>query len=917
VEQSVAETIRGLYRRASLRVGGVDLTVPNWLFQVLGLTARDIRCTGDRLTFPYGGTSLVVQRRDDDLTQVGSALYRHAPRALNLGTLLTVPRLWLGNPALAELVPLDVATRAGRGRADGRIEWAGQAEAYAATDEDRRALERLGGRPDPDLADLDLAARMLGAAEADDALAAIELLRELVGQEEGPLKEIAGTILARSVESAHPTVRRRALQVLVPVEIETRFPDLLRRFVTRDPQVLDADSRAALCERTLGREQVAAFVELARRACAGEVEEEARGPLLDFLAAYGTAHPASYRPLRAFLERMALLAVRAPARAAARRAQIALESGFREWLGPSSRVAVDPETGQEYRWDEVVVFGEDVPPADRARLRAAIEQTALLREGVFLFSGGVSVRLSDVPPGGVWIRLLGSRHGKSVYRVTVQTRFQGSYDLAVNVNHDLTREQVEEEVRWLILSGDPSNRDPLVEDFGGFWPEHGLWSEEFIEGETLDRAMSRMGRRADGGERLVRAWPFFAWATLAAYADFWNRSGGRLELADPSRTNVIVPLEDYQFGVRIVSLSRRRQHRGLLEMMRAFHDEFVAPAEAEYPTLRGVVGWPTVFSSLLEVVGEREGSSRLREARARIAPEAEGELESQLAAFLDRCDECGFVPLRLHFAIERYRRWAALSGEPTPQARALTLSELYDTYALRRLEEHYPEIRVRFFLETVFRDSPALAAGLGSIIRSMRQGELGPEELIHAVDALRAGTAPRADEVYFLARVSYPYLRPEDAANFVQADSGGQRHSEIVVTLEDQDGRPFRVRHVLNPREVERLLQLFHSVKLDVRFRPEHHYLVAINERGHLIAGIYYEMDEESRSAHLEKIVVAERYRRRGVADGLMNEFFNRLRAAGMKTVTTGFFRPEYFYAYGFRIEKRYAGLVKTLEEEG
>jgi hypothetical protein len=46
-----------------------------------------------------------------------------------------------------------------------------------------------------------------------------------------------------------------------------------------------------------------------------------------------------------------------------------------------------------------------------------------------------------------------------------------------------------------------------------------------------------------------------------------------------------------------------------------------------------------------------------------------------------------------------------------------------------------------------------------------------------------------------------------------------------------------------------------------------------------------------------------------------MNELFNRLRSAGVKTVTTGFFRPHYFYTYGFQIEKRYAGLVKSLEE--
>ena len=91
---------------------------------------------------------------------------------------------------------------------------------------------------------------------------------------------------------------------------------------------------------------------------------------------------------------------------------------------------------------------------------------------------------------------------------------------------------------------------------------------------------------------------------------------------------------------------------------------------------------------------------------------------------------------------------------------------------------------------------------------------------------------------------------------------------------------------------------------------------MAINDRGQVIGGIFYEV-EGGGNAHLEKIVVAEPYRRRGVADGLMNELFHRLRAAGVRMVTTGFFRPEYFYAFGFRIEKRYAGLVKSLDDSG
>jgi ribosomal protein S18 acetylase RimI-like enzyme len=331
--------------------------------------------------------------------------------------------------------------------------------------------------------------------------------------------------------------------------------------------------------------------------------------------------------------------------------------------------------------------------------------------------------------------------------------------------------------------------------------------------------------------------------------------------------------------------------------------------------LAGLVGWEIVFSSLLEVVGEREGLARFREALGAASETGDG-LVQALGDWTEGVGARGFMPLRLHFAVERYRRWAALSADATPQARALTLQELYDTYGLERLAAAYPAIRVRFFRETVFRTAPEpLLAGLDEIVGRIRNDELDADDLLPAVDELRA-LVPDPEADYFLARLSYPYLRPEDAADFVRSDLGGRRQSEIVVALEDDDGNPFRVRHALNPKEVERLHHLFLAAKLDVRFRMEHRYLVAVNERSQIIGGIYYEIDEEDSAAHLEKIVVADAYRRRGVADGLMREFFNRLRAAGVTAVTTGFFRPEYFYRFGFRIEKRYAGLVKSLGPE-
>ncbi len=917
VERNFAGIVRELYRRADLRVGDVDLIVPNWLFQILGLTAQDLRIEGDCIVLPASDSRLSVRRLSAGRTRVGSCEYRHPEGPLNLGAFLTTPRLWLGNHELTVFVSLDAATRRRAGRSAEGVCFAGYGETYRPSDAERSRLEVMTGNGELDLGDLDLVARCLGSSSERDALNALRVLETILGADEGMLSEPSRLLLSRVARSEAREVRRRGFRLLVPSEPASRLPQALRAFVWRDPELLDAKLQATLCELNLSEAQLDAFIDSTRSACEQTPEparpEPPTGPLLDFLAAYGAAHPMSYRKLRAFLERSRLFAAQVSVRKHAANAASALQLGFRNWLGPTLRIAVDPETGQEYRWNDVVVFDQEIDSSDRDRLLSAIKDTAFLREGVFLFSNGATIRLSDIPPGGVWVRMVGSRHGKSVYRVTVQTRFQGSYELAANVNRDLTQQQVGEEIQWLILGGDAGDGAPLVEDFGGYWPEQDLWSEEFIAGETLLRAMRRLARHES--ERLQQIWPFLAWATLSAWVEFWDRSGKRFEIADPSLTNVIVPTEDFQSGVRIVSVSRRRPHSGLLAMTEAFRSEFVEPAEALHPKIRGAVGWEIIFSSVLEVAGEAEGLALFREALKNEEHTNPGLVEA-LNGFLDEVERRGFMPMRLHFACRRYRQWAELSVDATSQARARTLRELYDTYGLQRLASLYPAIRVRFFLETVFKSSSSmLRDGVEEIVRLIRTGAHTNEDLIGTVDDLRTRLNPAEDDDYFLARLSYPFLRPEDSAVFVRSELGGQRQSEIVVTLDDRDGNPFRVRHALNPREVERLHRLFLTAKLDIRFRMEHRYLVALNERERIIAGIFYEIEEGDESAHLEKIVVSDRYRRKGVADGLMLEFFNRLRAAGVKTVTTGFFRPEYFYSYGFRIEKRYAGLVKALEE--
>lgn len=913
VERNFAELIRPLYRRATLEVGLARITVPNWLFQALGLTAEELRSDGDHLLLPAVGGSLTVRAIDDATVRVGDALYRVDRLPLDLGVVLSTPALWLGNAELVDFAPLPPAQRDRRRTRAVAIGWQ---QRHGRTTPTKDELERAGSLLSSrqlGLLDLHLTARLLDSSSTEAGVLAVRILEHALTLEDPELAREALQVLRRGITAAEPEVLRRAFQVLALAEEPARYRDTIAAFLDRPEMVLDPETAAVLAEHDLRSEQLDAFLAETEGRCMAAGDAVSAKPLLELLALYGTSHPGRYRLLRGFLARMEMVSLGVETSAAAAASRRRLEQGFRAWLGPSSRIAVDPETGLEYRWDDVVAFSDEIDDETRRRLRAAIAGTTLLREGIFLFSGGTMVRLDDILPQGVWVRLLGSDHGKSVYRIAVKVRDGNQYDLAVNLNRSLSAEDVEQEIHWLIVCGDDRSRPALVETFGGSWPEHGLWTEEFIPGDTLMVALRRLSRRANSGEWLQGLWPFAAWSAIGAYVDFWNRTGRRDTIADPTPSNVIVPMHDYHLGSRLVSISNRAPFPGLPAMLHGFRRHFIAPIESEHPALKGLVGWEIALSALLEVLGEREGVRLIESELAGL----DAELAAAAAAFVARVRQRGFLPRRLHFSAERYWRWAELNPEATPAARAATLQELFATYRLSDLQASHPEVRPRFFRLTALRDvAPALAEGLDGLIDRLRSGDLVPADLGSAVADLRARLSPRPDDDYFLARLSYPHLRPEDETGYVDTEAGGVHQSEMVVTLEDRDGRPFHIRHAISPKEVARLHRLFVAARLPVQFRSDHRFLVAVSPRGHLIGGLFYELQPENRSAHMDKVVVAEPFHRQGVAGALLDELANRLRSSGYRSLTTGFFRPQFFYRHGFTVERRYAGLVRSLVDD-
>ena len=914
VERNWSALVEKMYeqKHLALSVDGTFVRIPNWVLREIGVLQHEVSLEGGVLRarhreLPVGS---VVEARGS--FRVGDLAYATDGAVADLGTLLSRPALWLGNEALRTFLGDEafeaLVSRRRLGTRDLRLDpryWPRPAAVRV-----RRLLD-IVDRDEPSFHSIHAAGELL-RAERPEACRAVAHLQAGLATERPEYASHARALLRRAADAPDEDVRRRAFRALLPDEETADTVETLRLFLDRmGPDALRDEDLADLGARGLRDAQVQVLLaHVAARAGAPAPGDPSERRLLigalRLLTATAIAHPGYFAQVRVPLARLAV-ADDSEIAARAREELDRLRRGFWNWVGPNLRRAVDPGTGRAYGWKDVLVFDEaHVGQAEAQHLLLALEDSTLVRGSVFLLGGGALLSLADVPPGGATVTLLGRQHGKSVYRLSIHTRARETFDVAINVAEDMNFAEFKQEVAWLLAAG---AKPPLVEQFGGCFPEWGIFTEEFIPGETVEAQVARLVRQGEA-RRLRSLWPFLAWTALDAHVRFWDRTGRRLALREPSPAAFIVPSHDYQTGARLVSISDRTPCATLDELLDRFQEAFVARLEASIPDLRGEVDEGILLSAVAEALGPERAPALL----SLVAPESRRAVA--IETFLGRVRAEGFTPRRLWFAVRRYRRWLEVNPAATVEARGKMLGELWTTYSLSEVEREAPDTRLRFFRGTVFAGArPELASALDGLVARARALPAGELDLEEQVAALRGAIGPTAEEDWFLARMTYRYLAPGDDVALISRPSGGHFVTEVVVSLADAAGNRFTVRGPVTPREVARLLALFHDANLSVAFTSEHEFLLCLDANEVPIGGLYYTRSGPDR-VHLEKFVVARRHRGGGVAEGFLKEFFRRLRAHGVRRVDTGWFQPEYLGRFAFRTDPSSGGLVRDLEPE-
>ena len=897
-----------------------QIYIPNWLLREKGVSRNDIYWDGSILSIRNNKNNIKIQWSDNFLI-IGDFTYNTNDNIIDLQSILICPELWLGNNSFTDFIGKSVFRIA-------RFEQTNSIKLQFPFN-NKESLESVKNIDDfegaVDLYELHKSTDKLYNGD----LKAFAVYNRLFRSNHEELKRIAFNILLSFREHDNISLRLRAIETILPELSGELFYELLfdtfkkyndekskDKFSIKIQLLNDEHFKAILSQlgkyrkdlNTIEKVQLL-FIQI----------------LLPFVADYGIYHPTKYIWARSELYWWQIVECPKRILSLAQKEHYKLINGFRSWIGPNRKLAINRNDDSEYNWKDVIIFDELIEPAIQEALLNAITNTALIKESIFLFYDHRLIELNDINPEGVWVTLLRKNHGKTVLRILVQTKNDDSYNFAININDNHEKEFIEEEIKWLIIMGSSIHGEKFIEEFGGYWPEYNLYTEEYIPGETLSQYLERNRNEIEENsapDRWQMRWLHFIWSGTAAYINFWWRSDKKVQIGDPSPKNLIIPEHDYTSGTRLISITNRQKTSEISNLLFRIYKNFIDDTENEYIGLKRMADWELIFSVIMQETKVKYGIPLIKQFKEEInnntykkkTAKKYGLTDKRIDDFLLEVENEGVLTKRMVFAALRYERWLDLNQNATLKARTTILQELYQDYKLGELLSEYPETRVRFFLMTCLKDSnDNLKKLLSELIKELRSKIVTEDDLQNRLHHIHENIKVSDEEKFFLTHLVFKHLAAADYIELVTMNEGDNSRVDLVMLCEDKDGNGYRIRPPFHPKEIARFHSILIKSNLEPIFQGDHEFLLIFDIKDRLVGGVYWKKSKKDTIVHFEWIVIRSNYRKKDLSNRLMDELFIRLKNKGIQHVIAGFFQEEFFYKHGFKIDRNFGGLVKNI----
>ena len=269
------------------------------------------------------------------------------------------------------------------------------------------------------------------------------------------------------------------------------------------------------------------------------------------------------------------------------------------------------------------------------------------------------------------------------------------------------------------------------------------------------------------------------------------------------------------------------------------------------------------------------------------------------------------MPLALYSAIDQYSEWYKMNPLTSAAAKEQTLFELLELYKL----QVYPElVRYYFYRNSYFMDaSETVKLNFDKLLdKMMTDPNVLPIQLVE-LSALQSVISGGEDKNIF-SRMVFPRLMSEQKIDFMKVGERLKEHLVVKFLLTDKSGTQYSQRDPVEPREIGQLYQLFFRENFPKEISATDHHFVVTDENDKIIGGMTWR-NLENNNVLMDGVVVTSSLQGRGIASGMIENFFTSMAARGVKVVKAHFLLGNYYLKHYFEVDKKWGALVKRLND--
>jgi len=917
IEQHFARIIDDLYRKMEIELEVSDLRVriPRWFFRDLGVVEDDIVVADGGLLNRRRNLFLPINRGEaDSILRIGDLEYYVPDPEIDLGLFTRQPRLWVGNPALAGFCPCregwdvplqSISPQVGlpEGRPEALHNPPGDAGLSLPLVHKQR-LKRVHA----------LAAQAL-FGRGPTSVKAVEQLNEVLEDSDD---RVAGVIQRRLEALArHPDIKTRAIayrSLLLdePIQDYSRvFPAFIQSGLPfLDEESIESIAKAHFEQRRLEalRQRLHVYRTQLQWPANDLVREQFKN-LLKLLVNFARYHPEAYAAVREELAAWVL-----------HRVDPALSTAAEAYFDEMARwcTVLLSRDSEDVDWALKVTFEDGLSAGEIAILKSVLFRTTLLKQAIMLTFDEPDFDIHEVPPGGIWVTRVVSRHQYIRYRVTVNSTSGKHFDLQLILREDLDEPSVRETMFWMLAIGGYAQGSPVLPRFGCARPELGAMTVAYVSDltvwERIREFTSVQPKRSHVG---VRDWRKLFIRASGAIFRAWRNSDFRIVPGAVAPANVVVPEPDFRQGSSVLSLTGWTPYRNTLSLVKPVVRNFYEYTMAHYPWTREYLDYCWIFDGCVEALGVAKAKEFLDRLDRELSREpVEGytaELRTSLHKFRCRLDETYHLPLPVQSAIDRYDEWQQAAPQPTAEAREQIIDELQKLYRIDR----FPDIaRYHLYRHTFFGHAGTeTVQAFDQLLQQMFARPTVLATQTQELSDLQATLRDPTDRAVF-SRMVFPKAKPIQNIEVLTIGESDHRHVIVRSEIADKRGVNYIVRAPLEPAEIGQLYRLLFRADFPKVISEQDRYLVCLDREGEIVGGVCYRHQDED-VVHLDGVVVSQPLKGRGIGTALLDDFCLRMAAENVRVVKTHFFLRQFCLPRGFQVDRRWGGLVRFLTGEG